>query len=228
MESLPGSPCARLASRPWLLEGDSRRRKTRESLRPLLGARGQLKPASGGRRSSQVPARKKVQGKRATCPVPLQILKTVDSVLGVLVRGALQSSSLLPVEMILQVRHLPRAGLAGSLPCPPLKRRDLPGTQAVEGVGVSFLLWQLALLSRGARRPPHARAPPRDGSRAEICWDVATVPGECSPGAAGAEVLAPPWSRPPWRFPSPAEGTCGRLWRSAWKGAQVAEGVGST
>ena len=82
---------------------------------PLPGTREQLRPASGGRHSSQLPARKKGQGKRATCCIPLQILKTLDSVLEVLTHGASLSSTVLTVEKILEVRHLPRAELTGPL-----------------------------------------------------------------------------------------------------------------
>lgn len=92
---------------------------------PLPRTREQLRPASGGRHSSQLPARRKGQGKRATCCIPLQILKTLDSVLEVLTHGASLSSSILTAEKILQVRHLPRAELTGPLPRLALKRCDL-------------------------------------------------------------------------------------------------------
>lgn len=39
--------------------------------------------------------------------------------------GASPRSNIQTLEKILQVRHLPRAGLTGSLPCLPLKRHDL-------------------------------------------------------------------------------------------------------
>lgn len=110
---------ARFPSWLWLLEDDRRRRET---LRPLSGTGGQLRPTSGGRHSSQLPARKKGQGKRATCCIPLQIVNTLDSVLEVLMQDASLTSSILTVEKILQVRHLPRAR---SLPCLTLKRRHL-------------------------------------------------------------------------------------------------------
>ncbi|KAM6187495.1 uncharacterized protein WM294_016645 [Sarcoramphus papa] len=65
----------------------------------------------------------KMDSQRAS--LDAQILKTLDSVLEVLTHGASLRSSILTVEQILQVRHLPRAELTGPLPCLTLKRCDL-------------------------------------------------------------------------------------------------------
>lgn len=173
----------------------------------------------------QLPARKKGQGKRATCSVPLQLLKTLDSVLEVVLHGSSQGCSVMTVEKTLEVRRLPGAGLTGSLPCRTQKRRvRAPSQHRSSGrcperpsQGPCSGRWHRGATALAA--PPIHAPLPRGQQGGELLGRGPRARGAqpCSTPllASPWAVAQPPWCRPPWRF----LGHLGRS-RGGWGGAQ--------
>lgn len=134
----------------------------------------------------QLPARKKGQGKRATCCIPLQILKTLDSVLEVVMHGGLQGSSLTTVEKSLEVRLCQEQGSRGLFLAVPKRDVCTPRASTKAAEGALRVLPGAPALAAGTAEP--LPSPPTlftlsspEGSRAESCWDAASVQGEPSP-----------------------------------------------